>query len=581
MDFTSLRRRYRTQKTLRAPYESVWDEIDYYTGPVKEEGATSSNPEGGGGGMEARKDLWDFTAIEGREKLSASIQGSVISAAIRWFMLTWALARLNADIECRSWLDEESENVWNDLQNSDFNTEMGTALHELCGPGNCFVAVEPLPGEVDPKTLKEEWTGLDFTHIPLRESFFEVDRKGDIRTFWRRNMWLASQVISHCEDNEITVPDDIKTAFEQGSDKKYEIVYCVFPRPDIIKRKKVRYPSAPDKRPWGCVWWREDTGALLGVEGGYYEKPIYWIPWSKTSGTKWGHGPGNTVLPTVKYINARMENLKAIEEKVINPTSVTTERNLLSDVDYNPGGLVVVRDASPNAIRPLESGNRVDVGYESIQDLRGQIRGIFHTDELQLKDSPAMTATEAQIRYEWMNRLLGKTLTFIESKGLGPMLLAIMHMRIRMGAAKPMPAKVKAAGGDINIEYQGPLARSQRTDEVAAIERGATFVAGLAQIFPVARAAFNPIKAIKHAFNRLGVPADIMPTDAEIDKAVKGIEQEQQRAMAADAAQKEAKAKESAAKAQATQGQPVPVPGAEYPALPPNPNLAPSGFPMA
>jgi hypothetical protein len=130
-----------------------------------------------------------------------------------------------------------------------------------------------------------------------------------------------------------------------------------------------------------------------------------------------------------------------------------------------------------------------------------------------MKDSPAMTATEAQIRYEWMMRLLGKTLAFIQSYLLGPIVTNLLANRVRCGAAKPMPKKLREAGGLMNIEYQGPLARSQRTDEVAAIERGASFIAGLAQFYPEIRAAMDPLEAVKLVFNRLGVPANILPPD--------------------------------------------------------------------
>jgi hypothetical protein len=215
---------------------------------------------------------------------------------------------------------------------------------------------------------------------------------------------------------------------------------------------------------------------------------------------------------------------------------------------------------------------------ESIEEDRAEIRRIYRTDELQLKDSPAMTATEAQIRYELMNRVLGKTLTFIQNDLLDPIILALISMRIRMKAGNPMPKKVAVAGGAFTIEYLGPLARSQRTDEVAAIERGATFVAGLAQFYPKARAAFNPIKAIKHVFNRLGVPAEIMPTDQEMQDESDRIDQMESRMAAAAAGKDEASAAKGNAEA-AAKGNGAVAGGATYPALPPEPPLSLTGAP--
>jgi hypothetical protein len=362
--------------------------------------------------------------------------------------------------------------------------------------------------------------------------------------------------------------------------KKYEIVFCVFPRPEIMKKKKITYPCAPEKRPYGFVWWRDDTGEQLGDEGGYYECPIFKGIWSKTAGSKWGHGPGNIALPTVKYVNAWKELMRAAGEKVIDPSLITNDRNVLSDVDLKAGGLTMVRDV--DKIKPLESGAKFDVAEGMLEKDQKQIRGIFHTDELELKDSPAMTATEAQIRYEWMNRLLGKTLTFVQEYLLGPIIMGIVAMRIRVGSCPPMPKKLKDAGGLLNIEYQGPLARSQRTDEVAAIERLASFIAGLAQFYPEIRAALDPLQAVKIVAKRLGVPADVMPPDAVLKKKMQEIIDSIQQAQAADTNQKNADANQKQATAhEKMSGLPASTGGpVQYPALPPRPNLAPSGRPV-
>ena len=531
VNLASLRRRYRTQKTLRAPIEPTWDEIEKFMGPVSEAGTTHGQP-GQGQALSDRSDVWDFTAIDGREKLASSIHGSVTSPSVRWFLMNYRKSTLNRDVEAKSWLDTEAEDIWNDLQDSDFDVEIGTSYFELSGPGACFLSIEPNPGTVDPKTLTESWEGVDFTNIPLREGYFEPDRKGQVKVFWRRHMWTCGQIIDWCEVKGVEVPQDIAEAQEKGDETLHEIVFCVFPRPEIQKRKSLRYPAAPNQRPWGCVWWREDTGAQLGEESGYYEKPVYFCRWSKTAGSKWGHGPGNIALPTVRYLNAWMETYKTAGEKAVDPPILANERDLIGNVDLTPGGLTPCRDI--NGFKALESQSRFDVAEAIINNLQSQVRSLFRTDDLQLKESPAMTATEVQVRYELMNRILGKTLTFIQRDLLAPVITTILHMRIRLRVAAPMPKQVKAAGGVYNIEYQGPLARSQRTDEVAAIERGAAFVAGLAQFYPKARAAFDPIKAIKHVFNRLGVPSDVMPTDAEMQKAVEAMDEQERRAIAAE-----------------------------------------------
>jgi hypothetical protein len=576
-----LRRRYRAQKSLRTNIEQVWDTIDYYTGPVKDVGSTATNPAGGtGGNLEQKRDLWDHTAIDSREKLAASIHGSATSSSFRWFGLTARKAELNRDNEVAAWLSEETENCWNDFLDSDFYVEIACHQHELAGPGHSFLTMEPNEPKIDEDEkgqIKEEWDGVDFTAVPLRDCYFEQDRKGNVKTFWRRLMWQASQVVDFCEDKKIAVPEDVAEALQKGETSKlFEYVFCVFPRPEVIKRKKLRYPAGDKNRPYGFIYFRESNGEQLGEEGGYYEKPIFMTRWSKTAGSKWGHGPGNQALPTVRYVNAWKELMRSAGEKAVDPPLMGTERNILSDPDLRAGGLTMVRNIE--GLKPLESASKFQVGEALLKEDIQSIRHIFHTDELELKDSPAMTATEAQIRYEWMNRLLGKTLAYIQST-LGEIIITLLAMRVRMGAAKPMPAKLKKAGGLMNIEYQGPLARSQRTDEVAAIERGATFVAGLAQFYPEVRAALDPIEAVKLVFNRLGVPAQVMPPDNVLRQRMQQILDQQSQAIQAKTNADNASAAKDHAQARAAASGSSPVQGATYPNLPPVPNLTPGGVP--
>lgn len=591
----SLQRRYRSQKSQRSQLNALLDEIDYFTGPLKAEGSSAQNPQGGTqAGLEDRRDLWDFTAIDGREKLAASIYSNAMGSAYRFYFLAHRDPEVNKDQECSEWMSTESEGTWNDLQGSDFNTEAPAGLHELVGNGNCFLSMEQIEGQFTTEdkldkqgrkigeTIKESWDGVDFTAIPVRECYFEADRKNMPKTFWRRYDWTPSQIVDFCEDRNIPVPEDVKEKYEKGTDTKLEIVFCRFERPEILKRKKMKVNVAPDQRPYGCVWWREDNREQLGDEGGYYERTVYKGIWSKTAGSKWGHGLGNIALPTVKYVNGWKEQVRAAGEKVIDPSYVTTERNILSDLDARAAGLTVVRDV--DKLKPLESHAKFDVSKDMLTDDQKMIRSIFHVDDLQLKDSPAMTATEAQIRYEWMMKLLGKTLTFIQAYLLEPIILDLLAMRIRMGVAKPMPKKMRDAGGFVGIEFQGPLARSQRTDEVAAIERLAAFIAGLAQFYPEVRACLDPLAAVKLVAQRLGVPANLMPPDAILRQKMKEIVDQMNQAQQADTAQKNADANHKNAAADEKRGNKSSmaglggVPGPmQYPALPPKPNLSPAG----
>jgi hypothetical protein len=556
----SLRRRFLASETKFTDYRAVRERIEHFMGPVDDDAGV-------------RTDVFDFTAIDGREKLSASIHGSLVPQSVRWFQGAYRKRNnLNKNPEAAKYRDEVIDEVWNTLGASDFYLEMASACHEATGPGNALMAVEPVYEDL----AETELETIDFTAIPTNEARWEQDRRGEIKTFWHEFEWEPSQIDDFCEAKGYKKFEDITLRVEKANRDPVKIVHCIFPREKIIKRKKMVYPAAPENRPWGSLWWREDTGEVFvremdgKAEGGYYEKPIHLLRWSRKGNGLVGYGPGNIALPTVEFVNAWLEDYLKAGEKALDPPTIGTNRNMLTELDHRPGRHTLVRDVDD--IKEIPGRANFVVADKIIEMLFAQIRQIFRTDDLQLKESPAMTAMEVQVRYEIMNRLLGKTLTFIQ-QFLGAIIRACISILMRAGRLPEMPKVVEKAGGAMNIEYQGPLARSQRTDEVAAVERWVSMIYGMAQFDPRIRAAIAPKKIAEYLRERLGIPADLMPTEQEMEARMKEIDSMEQRAVASQAQANEAKAAKDNAAAQAA----GPVQGAVYPSLPPKPPLAPSG----
>jgi hypothetical protein len=554
------RRRLLSLKTDRSNIEGIWDQIDRFILPLGgaqrvTEGANESGIRWG------RQEVWDITAIDGAQKLAASIHGSVTSPAIRWFRLTFRDKNLAEDQEASTWLDKVGDIAFDALQDSDFNTEVASAYLDL-------VAACTMVNVVEAKGDGTKWKGLDFTAVPVREAYFEEDSEGGVFRFYRSLEWTPVQIVEKFEDAKTPVPEHVaqKALLPEGGITKLKVCFVIYEREgEQYEANEKKFPLLPELRPYGSCYFLEDTGEQLGDEGGYYEMPVFVTPWERTTGSRWGHGPGITALPTVKYLNAMMELTKGAIALAVDPPLAATEYGLMSDMHREPGGITVVR--SKEDIFPLNGTiqARPDLGLKDIADLREQVRRLFHVDELQLKDSPAMTATEVQVRYELMNRVMGSTLARIQSSFLSKMIQCVVGILFRSGQLPPMPAQVKKSGGATTIEYQGPLSRAQRTDEVAAIERLAAYVAGLAKLFPEVSDIFDPNQAVRNIAKRLGVPSDTLASDAELAKKRKAreaaqramVQAEVQRAQG-EAAQQQADAMRAAQ--EVNQGQPVPTP---------------------
>jgi len=86
-------------------------------------------------------------------------------------------------------------------------------------------------------------------------------------------------------------------------------------------------------------------------------------------------------------------------------------------------------------------------------------------------------------------------------------------------------------GGELDIKYLGPMARAQKMDAVASIERWTGAVVGMAQAFPEMLDKIDPDAVVKELADLGGVPVKLMREDKEVEK-LRADRQEQQAAMA-------------------------------------------------
>ena len=146
-----------------------------------------------------------------------------------------------------------------------------------------------------------------------------------------------------------------------------------------------------------------------------------------------------------------------------------------------------------------------------------------------------MTATEVQVRYELMQRLLGPTLGRFQTEFLNPLIERCFAIMQRNEMFAPAPGALDGVG--IDIEYVGPLARSQRMEEATAVERLYEMAANLAQIAPEIMDNIDHDKAIRSRAELLGVPKNIMRDPQEIEEKRQAQRDQQEEMMAMQQAQ--------------------------------------------
>lgn len=479
------------------------------------------------GGSELSKDwskrnLFSSAALVSSQILAASINSNLTSASTRWFSYRFGNTTLNSNTTAKRWLEDADAKVFDRLYQSNFGVEASEFYLDAVTFGT--------PCMFHDYTMRRGEANFNFKTMETRGFYFEQDVHGLPTSVWQKREYSISELRSmfselpaHAKERE-DVAGSVMDRYEV-----VHIVYLEYKNKEKVEQADLRKTVAEDSRPYQekfvCI-----TGSPEFLEPlnktAYHEMPAYVLRWSRIAGSKFGYSPSFNAMPDLLSLNQLIKiDLKA-REKNTDPPMQAQDRGVVSSViDLNAGGITNTR--TENAIRPLFPPIRLNDSDRGIDRLTASIRSIYFVDQLELKESPAMTATEVNVRYELMQRILGPTMARFRTDFLDPMLKRCFFIMLREGEFGEIPQEIRPE--DLDIEYVGPLARSQKLDEVVAIERIIQATNGIAPLDQGVLDAYDWPKALKLMGERLGVPAKIERSDAEIGQIQKARRDQQEK----------------------------------------------------
>ena len=486
-NYSYIKKRMSAMEGERQTWEDHWQTILDYVMPRKAD-ITFIRSQG-----ESRTEvLFDSTAITANNLLAASLHGTLTSPSLQWFHLKLREDALNRDRDVQLWLEDSAQKMYDLFNETNFNTEVHELYLDLCsiGTGAIFVEEGKKGFDID---------AIHFNTLHISEFYIRESINGKVDTLYRRYKLTARQAIQ--EFGEDNLGEKLLEAVEKKPDKEFFFIHAVEPTEDYERGTGEKTTKLPFHSCHVC----EDDQMVVRT-GGYNEFP-YLVPrWSKATGEVFGRSPSYNALPDIKTLNKAVEiGLKAWA-KAIDPPLLVTDDGVIGRVRVTPGGLTVVR--SDGSVKPLQIGTNWQITDMKENQLRTAIRQAYYSDQLQLQQGPQMTATEVQVRYELMQRLLGPTLGRFQSEFLNPLIERVFGIMLRNNAFLPAPEIIE--GSKVDVEYVGPLARSQRMEESVAIDRLYQLAMQVGQIDPTIMDNINHDEAVRMRSKLLGVPKTIM-----------------------------------------------------------------------
>lgn len=447
--------RYGALKTQRALWEFDWQDQVRYLLPGADDILEIRSL-----GQSRTEYIYDSQPLLAPQSLAANMQGAVTNPAIQWFRLRFRLGALHGMQHVNQWLEVCDHTMLAAYNQSNFYQAAHTYYLNLGTFGTAAMLVQA--------RYSSQGGALTFRTLPTGSYCLAENADGRVDTLYRE-VWLTPRQAVQLFEGQVSEAVQTAAAKPGEMDTPRCFVHAVLPRVGRDPRKVDN-----QNMPYASLYFEADT-KFLNEESGYQEFPYVVSRWETMSRSPYGFGPGHMALPDVRMLNTLRElNLQQLTLWVQPPLKALQE-GIIGNISLESRAVNVVRQM--DALMPLDVTGRPDLVQLNQEDLRKSIQDCFFVNALQAlppPDAGTMTAYEVAQRIEQMQRLMGPAFSRLLAEMLDPLADRVFGLLFRARALPPPPLEVLVASqqeqGQLDIEYEGPLARAQRGADQRAIQ---------------------------------------------------------------------------------------------------------------
>lgn len=456
-DIVAICRRLEAMKSNRSQHENVWRDCTDHSFPLRGSGLQSDTLTAQEA-LDRTARLVDSTSTDAGLNLSANLQGGMTPANARWF----GLEVVNADKASKEWLDGAAEQLHQEIHNSNFDSEAGDAMLDMVAIGWFVLFID----------VDRDKGGFVFEAWPIAQCYLASSRAdGIIDTIYRSYTLTAQQCVSEFGSS---CSGQVTKKAENEPDAPVQLVHAIYPRTGANGKLAKNMPFASCK---GEV----DTKTELS-ESGFNEFPCAVPRWSKIPQTPYAVGPMFAALPDVRMLNKLKRMDLAGLDIAVSGMWIAEDDGVLNPRTIKIGPRKIIVANSVDSMKSLTTGTNWQLADERIAQLQAAIRKLLMADQLQTQDGPAMTATEVHARIALIRQMLGPTFGRMQAEYLRSMIERCFALAFRAGVFPPPPPTIQ--GRSFSVKYISPMARSQKLEDVTAIQNTLTYILTVAPLKP-------------------------------------------------------------------------------------------------
>jgi hypothetical protein len=512
----------------RNPYENMVDEVITYVNHSRRKIKDATGMKGKKTGIE----VYDGTALSAVNLDTDGICGYSFSKSYRWFgytlpgklnfprwsgMRAWSGKRMDEYPEVREWLQDTEEVLYAAYLRSNFYDISPEIVRDALTVGTVNPIAEEDRGRA--RTI--------FTVPHFRECYIAENRFGMVDTRYRKFKLTLRQLVDKFGIKQMDkVIPGFSNSYENNPYDEKEIIHAVYPRsdfdPNIMNSQNMPMASAwVNVSPLAFLYEKEKYEST--VESGYHESPIMTWRWRKNNDEIYGRSPSwDAYVDIMKANQQGKDNLIAGHKKVYPP--MMGPESLRGKINDKAKGWTFVDQMlmEKQYPRPLITG--MDLPYAIDQQERSDkiIREYFYVDFfLMLSQAAAnkvpLTATQTLEMAAEKAAILGTRIGRMESEFLNPVHDRMFAIEYRAGRIPQPPQILLDLGGNIEIDYLGPLAQAQkRIYQSQTIRAGFQSIGEASQVYEEVKLAIDPIGSMQDLLVAQGFPMKRLRSKEEI-----------------------------------------------------------------
>lgn len=461
---------------LRAPWESLWREIDERVSPMNAGtigGATGSAGRASRAGTVKGGGNFDTTAVKSLGRFAAAMAAITVPRNTQYIRLRFRDADLNKLPEVQRWCERTADRLHaiRYAAHAGFGVQSSKDFRQLGRYGTAPFLSEERKG-----------VGLYYRALPLSECYIDEDFSGRVDTVHRRYTLNARQCEQQFGAAALT-PKMAEAVERRTYDREFEILHIVSPNADM-RADRFDWQGKPIASTYVAI----DEKVIMR-RAGYHSMPISVSRHQSEAGEIYGTSPAMEVLPAIKGVNVMKRSMLRATHKAVDPALIFFDDDGITSLTTQPGAAnpgLVSSDGNPLVHAMPGGGANLPAGEVAIEQERADIRSAFMEEFFKILTDPGdrMTATQVLEMVGKQGVLVAPYAGQYETEKQNPVTQRDLDLAMRAGQVEPFPDVVLEAGAYPLIEYENPLTRMARAEEATGLTRWFEALTPMAQIDP-------------------------------------------------------------------------------------------------